>query len=331
MKSWSNIVPFEEIKLSLYGDDELNSYQYIRLWNRFENTNSNLAFLNIFSYYCKLKNFDLIVDNKNIKGYNKEKVNYNVIDIYNAKTIDKDNFNKLMIKIKNNNATKEEKISVEKYIYADKFDIDFKKITEKDFKKYYRKLHVLKGFILGMTERNKKQEEHLIKNIKINHKRNKNNDKLKKKYENFFEIFYDITTIDDNYHSNCFDKKIIENKHKYYLDLMNILELNDKKLDRDDLIKKFDNIYEIINDNIFRITFNTNKIDRQQFYEDNKVNTKLLLGKLNGIFDDFGICMKSIKSGDNDNRKYYYKLEPLNFLPKKYIEYFKYLYKSVYD
>ena len=331
MKSWSNIIPFEEIKLSLYGDNELNSYQYIRLWNRFENINSNLAFLNIFSYYCKLKNFDLIVDNKNIKGYNKEKVNYNVIDIYNAETINKEKFNKLMIKIKNNDATKEEKISVEKYIYVDKFDLDLKKIKEKDFKKYYQKLHVLKGFLLGLKERNKKQEEHLMKNMKINHKRNKNNDKLKKKYENFFEIYDDITTIDDNYHNNSFDKKIIDNKHKYYLDLMNILELNDKKLDRDDLIKKFNNIYEILNNNIFRITFSMGKLDRQQLYEDNKVNTKLLLGKLNGILDNFGICMKLFQTGDNNNRKNYYKLEPLKFLPKKYIEYFKYMYKSVYD
>ena len=112
---------------------------------------------------------------------------------------------------------------------------------------------------------------------------------------------------------------------------MNLLELNDKKLDREDLIKKFDKIYEIINDNIFRITFNTNKIDKQQLYEDNKVNTKLLLGKLNGILDNYGIQMKSFKIGNNDNRKYYYKLEPLKFLPKKYIEYFKFMYKSVYD
>ena len=55
------------------------------------------------------------------------------------------------------------------------------------------------------------------------------------------------------------------------------------------------------------------------------------MGKLNGIFDDFGICMKKFQSGKNNNRKYYYKLEPLNFLPKKYIEYFNYLYKSAYD
>ena len=34
--------------------------------------------------------------------------------------------------------------------------------------------------------------------------------------------FDDITTTYGNYHNNCFDKKITENKHKYYLDLMNI-------------------------------------------------------------------------------------------------------------
>jgi hypothetical protein len=331
MKSWSNITPFEEIKLSLYGNDVLTSYQYIRLWNRFENLNSNLAFLNIFTYFCKLKNFDIHIDNKIIKGYNKEKVNYNAIDIYYAKSIDENDFSKLMINIKNNNATKEEKISVEKYIYIEKFDLDFEKLTDKDFKKYYQKLHVLKGFLLGLKERNKKQEEHLMKNMKANHKRNKNNEKLKKKYDNFFEIFDDITTLDDDYYSNCFDKKIIENKHKYYLDLMNLLELNDKKLDRDELIHKFDDIYKIISNNEFRMTFNMGKLDKQQLYEDNEVNTKLLLGKLNGILDNFGICMKKFQTGDNNNRKYFYKLEPLKFLPKKYIEYFNFMYKSVYD
>jgi hypothetical protein len=173
--------------------------------------------------------------------------------------------------------------------------------------------------------------------MNTNYKRNKNYGKLKKKYENFFEIFDDITTIDDNYYTNCFDKKIIENKHKYYLELIDLLKLNDKKLDRYDLIKKFDNIYEIINNNefrmTFRMTFNMGKIDKQQLYEDGngKVNTKLLLGKLNGVLDNFGIQMKSFKSGDNDNRKYYYKLEPLKYLPKKYIEYFNFMYKSIYN
>ena len=77
--------------------------------------------------------------------------------------------------------------------------------NNKEFKKYYQKIHVLKGFLLGLKERNKKQEEHLMKNMKANHKRNRNNDKLKKKYDNFFEIFDDITTVDKSYHNNCFE------------------------------------------------------------------------------------------------------------------------------
>ncbi len=217
MKSWSNIIPFEEIKESLYGNTEVNSYQYIRLWNKFENDNSIHSFLNIFMYYCKLKNYTCKINEKIVKSYNKEKVNYNVIDIYNAKSINKEIFVNLMNKIKNNNTTREEKLSVEKYIYGDKFDLDFNKLKEKDFKKYYQKIHVLKGFLLGLKERNKKQEEHLSKNMKSNQKRNKNNDKLKKKYDNFFEIFDDIKTIDEKYHNNCFDKNIIEKKYKYYL------------------------------------------------------------------------------------------------------------------
>ena len=53
-------------------------------------------------------------------------------------------------------------------------------------KKYYQKIHVLKSFLLGLKERNKKQEEHLMKNMKANHKRNKNNENLKQ--ENTFQI-----------------------------------------------------------------------------------------------------------------------------------------------
>jgi hypothetical protein len=67
-----------------------------------------------------------------------------------------------------------------------------------------------------------------------------------------------------------------------------------------------------------------------QLYENEKINTKLLLGRINSIFDNFGIQIKSVKTRDNNIRKYYYKLEPLKFLPKKYKEYFNLLYKSIY-
>ena len=333
MKSWSNIVPFDEIKLSLYEDIEINSYQYIRLWNKFENMNSNLAFLNIFIYYCRLKKFNFLIDNDNIISYNKKKINYNVNDIYNAKNIDKNEFNELMKKIKQNNSIKDEKLSVEKYIYATYFDLNFSDISEKEFKKYYQKLHVLKGFLLGVKDRNKNQEEHLIKNIKINHARNKKNDnyKLVKKYEDFFRIFDDITTMDIAYYNNCFDNKIIENKHKYYLDLINLLELNNKRLSKDDFINKIGDICKIINNDVFRATFNIGKFDKNQLYNEDGVNTKLLLGKLNTILDDFGVSIKKIQTGNNNNRYYFYKLEPLKYLPKKYIQYFKFMYKSVYN
>ena len=80
----------------------------------------------------------------------------------------------------------------------------------------------------------------------------------------------------------------------------------------------------------FRTIFNMSAIDKAQLYEDEKINTKLLLGKLNSIFDNFGIQIKKNQTGDNNNRKYYYKLEPLKFLPKKYKDYFNFLYKSIY-
>ena len=45
--------------------------------------------------------------------------------------------------------------------------------------------------------------------------------------------------------------KIIENKQKYYMELINLLELNNKKLERDKFIDKVYDILNIINDNVF--------------------------------------------------------------------------------
>ena len=321
MKSWSNIVPFEEIRTSIYGDTNIDAYQYIRLWNKFEIMNANIAFLNIFSYLCKLKNYNYVVNNKVIKSYNKEKANYNVIEIYNAKNIDNDEFNTLMKKIKQNDSTKLEKLSVEKYIYADKFDLNLNKKTEKDFKKYYQKTHIIKGFLLGFRE-NKNNNK--VSNIKLKKK-------LPKKYENILGTYEEITTLDEKYYNNSFDKKILDTKHKYYSDLINLLDLNNKKLDKDEFINKIDDVCNILNNEIFRTTFNMNKFDKTILYtKDDTINTKLLLGKLNTIFDNFGVCLKLKQTGDIDNRQNFYILEPINILPKKYKDYFYFMYKSIY-
>jgi hypothetical protein len=58
------------------------------------------------------------------------------------------------------------------------------------------------------------------------------------------------------------------------------------------------------------------KFDKNQLYNEDDINTKLLLGKLNTILGDFGVSIKSCKEGNNDNRKYFYKLELLKYLPK---------------
>jgi hypothetical protein len=322
MKSWSTIVPFEEIKTSIYDNSSINSYQYIRLWNKFEIMNANIAFLNIFSYLCKLKNYKYIVNNKVVKSYNKEKANYNVIEIYNAKNIDNDEYNLLMKKIKQNNSTKSEKLSVEKYIYVDKFDLNLNKKTEKDFKKYYQKTHIIKGFLLGFRD-NKNNNK--VSNIKLKKK-------LPKKYENILGIYEEITTLDEKYYNNSFDKKILDGKYKYYSDLINLLDLNNKKLDKNEFINKIDDVCNILNNDIFRTTFNMNKFDKTLLYtKESTVNIKLLLGKLNTIFDNFGVYMKLIKKGNNDNRQNFYILEPIKILPKKYKDFFNFMYKSIYS
>ena len=99
--------------------------------------------------------------------------------------------------------------------------------------------------------------------------------------------------------------------------------MNNKKLDKEVFINKIDDICNILNNDIFRTTFNMNKFDKTLLYtKDDTINTKLLLGKLNSIFDNFGVCMKLIKTGDNDNRQNFYILEPIKILPKKYKDFF---------
>ena len=113
--------------------------------------------------------------------------------------------------------------------------------------------------------------------------------------------------------------------------MINLLELNDKRLERDKFIEKVDKIFDIICNEHFRTIYSMGKIDKSQFYNGKDINTKLLLGKLNSIFDNFGVNLKSYKNGNNDNRTYYYKLEPIKILPKKYKDYFNFMYKSIYD
>ncbi len=76
-----------------------------------------------------------------------------------------------------------------------------------------------------------------------------------------------------------------------------------------------------------------NKFDKTILYttDNTIINTNLLLGKLNTIFDNFGVCLKLIKMGDNNNRQNFYILEPINILPKKYKDYFYFMYKSNKD
>jgi hypothetical protein len=104
-----------------------------------------------------------------------------------------------------------------------------------------------------------------------------------------------------------------------------------KRLERNKFIEKVDKIIDIICNEYFRTIYSMGKIDKSQFYNDKVINTKLLLGKINSIFDNFGVNLKHHKYYDNNKRDYYYKLEPIKILPKKYKDYFNFMYKSIYD
>ena len=54
-------------------------------------------------------------------------------------------------------------------------------------------------------------------------------------------------------------------------------------INKDKFINKIDDICDILNNDNFRMTFNMTKFDKQQIYENNNINTKLLLSKINNI------------------------------------------------
>ena len=320
-------IPFQDIKEGLFDDDyEINKFEYIKLWNKWENDN-NKNFMNVFKYYTECKGFNFNFEKKAGKVSSVTSAIPVIEQILQSDLISNKTYLELADKIKNNEATTEDKFKIEKYMYFTKFhlDDDFDDIIT--FKKcYYRKLHILKGYLYNKfhNKETSLNEEEMIMNIYENIKdktENKKNDKKNLKFKSYCDLNSTIKRLDENYFANKFDRVIIEKKFKYFQDIQKIMKVKNGKIDKDILTDRKDDLVKILNDKKFKIVFDCLSIKDP--------SPKKLLGSLNTIYESFGMELKNIQSG-----KFKYRTENLivkNMLciPTCYIDYEKYIKKYI--
>jgi len=330
-------IPFQEVKNNIFKsiDTVINSFEYIKLWNKWE-TYNNINFIKVFEYYTNLKGLTFKLDKKpERKIENQTDSKDNIIRILESELIDKDEFIKLSKKVKSNDATTDEKFKIEKYIYFTKFKLDSDFNDVKLFKStYYRKLHILKGYLFNRFNTNMSETMEIIdrinNNIKVveydedgnvSKKLNDKEIKSNNKFKNYYEITKNVESLDEKYYNNKFDKKIIETKYKYFQKLQKILKIKNGKIDKEILTDRKEDLLNIFNDKQFKVIFETRTI--------NEATPKKLLGCLNSVYNDYGLEINNIKEGNSKNRTEHLEVDNMDCIPTCYNDYEEYIKKFV--
>ena len=161
----------------------------------------------------------------------------------------------------------------------------------------------------------------ILNNIKDDPK----NDKQKEsniKYKNFKDVNKFIENLDSKYYNNKFDKKIIQDKYKYFEKLQNIMKDKNNVIDKDILTNKKDELLEIFNDKKFKVIFESRDIK--------DATPKKLLGSLNSVYNMFGYELNNNReSSSSKDRTFNIKIDIMDCIPKHYIDYEEYLNKHI--
>ena len=153
----ANYYEYEEIKLIYahkynYNPNDLTTYQVLRLWNKFEDLNNKLYLFPVLLHFIKQKGHTYeIKDEKSYKIYD----NLQADDIINANDIDEEEYNLLLEKQKDGIIEQTERLSIEKYMYANIFNVDIDTIDKKFMKTHYGKLNVVfnnKAFVKYLNQ-----------------------------------------------------------------------------------------------------------------------------------------------------------------------------------
>ena len=247
---------FEDVIHTSFDINDTRAYDYIQLWNRWEETNKCYN-LNVFLYYCTIKGHTYTINEKkdftyrkyDVDGDYKDDAYYNVegcdieeetedenidnqaLNIFNSESIDDDKYKELLKRVSKFKATTEQKRQIEKFVYFRKFCLP-DDITFDDFKKYYRNLHILKSY-------------------KMFHHLNTTDDDVECK------------NIGDVKLRSRFDTFIITQKHNYFKNIIDILgfKMSGDKITKKILDSKLKDIYKLINTNDFNTIYMCSSID----------------------------------------------------------------------
>jgi len=299
---------FEDVIHSSFDIDESRAFDYIQLWNRWEDTNK-IYNLNVFLYYCTIKGHTYNLDETKINKFKKNKEDddndyYNVEGcdieeeqdqqeekddegetvkraekIFNSELIDDDEYIRLTKRVSKFKASTEEKYKIEKFVYYKKFCLP-QDIEYEEFKNYYRNLHILKAYQLFIG-----------KNI------------IPGEFE---EQFYDIK------YKSQFEEFTIKHKHNYFKQCMNTLGLTKSgdTISCKDYENKIDSLYTIFNVKDFNTIFLTGDIKNDK--RSVTLRTQLVFNNCG-----FDFIRKQIKK--DGNKSYVYSIVE-NPLLKYYID-----------
>lgn len=261
----ANYYEFEEIKLiyaheNNYNPNDITTYQMLRLWNKFEEINNKSYLFPILLHLIKQKGHVYeIKDEKSKKIFNKLLME----DIINAININEDEFIYLLEKQRDGIITQQDRLSIEKYMYAKVFKIDINLINANFMRTHYGKLDIVK---------NNKRFMNYLENIKT-------------------EI----------YDENEYDNKIKEQKMTYIKKLINSMgfnKLNDC-VPKDNFEKNVTEMIKVVDEG-FRTMFNMKKEEVDKISKKYDTNKKVL-GFINSLINEWGIEVIAINKRKYDN------------------------------
>jgi hypothetical protein len=207
--------------------DKKTLYDTITKYNYLEELNKNISsFITVFLTLLDKKGHTYTFDNTTYKKSKENKSLFIKESIVNAKDIDEYEYQELLRKQQINNATHNEKLSIERYCYKVNWDVE--KIDKKFMDLAYRKTHVLlnlRTIIFGDNENIKTIDEEYLDYYKT-----KKEERIKIVKDIIKELGYDSYTKKKLINVKTFDEnkeKIIKNNilftdQKFSLPLFNM-------------------------------------------------------------------------------------------------------------
>jgi len=230
----------------------------LRLWNKFEDLNNKLYLFPLLLHYITQKGHTYVIkDEKPYKTYD----NITMNDIIEAKNICHEEYECLLDKQQKGMILQKERFSLEKYYYAQIFNVYLEDIDLGFMKKHYNKIGVY--------------------------------------YNNRDFIDYWYNGFEENTkHGNKFDNQNKFHRMKCIQDV--ILELGfdnlDCKVEKKDFDKNISDMLKLINSN-FRMLFGMKKAEVDnliKIYKVGDTNNKPILGFINKLIGEYGYKIKAI-------------------------------------